>query len=56
MYEMRASPVPVPDPVHPEAHDGRLPGALYLNVVIGPGAGTVGVGSVHRAADGVCHA
>ena len=53
---VRASPVPVPDPVHTEAHDGGLPGALYLYVVISPGASTVGVRSVHRAADGVCHA
>ena len=41
---------------HPEAGVGVVPGALHLDVVVGPGAGAVGVGGVHRAADGVRHA
>ena len=38
---------------HPEAGVGVVPGALHLDVVVCPGAGAVGVGSVRRAADGV---
>ena len=50
-----SSPVAVPDPLHAEADDGRLPGALYLDVVVCPRGATVGGGSVLCAADGVRH-
>ena len=40
-------PVPIAHPEHVEAHDGRLPGSLYLDVVVGPGGPAVGGGSVH---------
>ena len=40
-------PVPISHPEHIEAHDGRLPGALYLYVVVCPGSATVRGRSVH---------
>ena len=40
-------PVPISHPEHIEAHDGRLPGALYLDVVVGSRGSTVRCRSVH---------